>query len=103
MSKSLWSLAALAACLASVTLTGCTEADEENGEPYVCVWAAEDPPPALSDLGLPPAATTDPFSGEPLQLKKLPEGWLVYSVGTNLVDDGGELDEFQDVGAGPIR
>ena len=57
--------------------------------------------PKLSDLGLPAAATTDPFTDKPLHLKKLPGGWLVYSVGKDLKDDGGELSNDQDVGVGP--
>jgi hypothetical protein len=62
----------------------------------------------LSDLGLPKDATTDPFTGKPLRVKKLPEGWLVYSVGDDLQDDGGKVDEDtqgrqgSDVGLGPI-
>jgi hypothetical protein len=62
----------------------------------------------LSDLGLPTDATTDPFTGKPLLVKKLPEGWLIYSVGEDLQDDGGKVDEDtqgrqgSDVGLGPI-
>jgi hypothetical protein len=59
------------------------------------------PEPKLSELGLPAEAITDPFNGQPLKLKRLPKGWLVYSVGKNLVDDGGTLDEHHDVGVGP--
>ena len=59
--------------------------------------------PKLSDLGLPADATTDPFTGKPLHLKKLPAGWLVYSVGKDLKDDGGDLSEDRDVGVGPRR
>lgn len=59
--------------------------------------------PKLTDLGLPGEATIDPFNGEPLNVKKLPEGWTVYSVGSNRVDDGGKLDGKTDIGAGPIR
>jgi HAMP domain-containing protein len=55
----------------------------------------------LTDLGLPAEATTDPFDGKPLHLKKLPDGWLIYSVGKNLTDDGGELTDDKDVGLGP--
>ena len=58
--------------------------------------------PALSQLGLPADVTTDPFNGAPLLLKKLPEGWLIYSVGRNLTDDGGKLSDQQDIGIGPI-
>lgn len=57
--------------------------------------------PKLTDLGLTAEATIDPYNGEALHVKKLPEGWKVYSVGKNLVDDGGILDWKTDVGAGP--
>ncbi len=57
--------------------------------------------PKLSNLGLPAEATTDPFNGEPLHVKRLPQGWLVYSVGKNLRDDGGKLDDGSDIGVGP--
>ena len=52
----------------------------------------------LSDLGLPKSATTDPFNGKPLIVKKVDGGWLVYSVGENKVDDGGELEEESGTG-----
>jgi hypothetical protein len=58
--------------------------------------------PNLADLGLPEQATIDPYNGQPLHVKKLPEGWLVYSVGRNMVDDGGIPDYKNDLGAGPI-
>ena len=58
-------------------------------------------PPALDGLGLPREATLDPFTGSPLIVKKLPTGWLVYSVGTDLADDGGDLEKDRDVGFGP--
>ena len=57
-----------------------------------------DAAPKLADLGLPAAVTTDPFDDQPLRLKQLPEGWIVYSVGGNLVDDGGKLDGKTDIG-----
>jgi hypothetical protein len=57
--------------------------------------------PKLADLGLPADATIDPYSGGPLRVKKLPVGWMVYSVGRNLADDGGKLDGRTDIGAGP--
>jgi hypothetical protein len=59
--------------------------------------------PMLADLGLPPNATTDPFTGAPLRLQKTADGWLVYSMGENLQDDGGDLSERRDVGVGPNR
>jgi hypothetical protein len=57
--------------------------------------------PIVSDLGLSDEATIDPFNGKSLIVKKLPEGCIVYSVGSNIVDDGGKLDGRTDVGAGP--
>ena len=57
----------------------------------------------LAELGLPAGATIDPYDGKPLHVKRLPEGWMVYSVGGNGVDDGGKLDGKTDVGTGPIR
>lgn len=64
--------------------------------------AAGDQVPGLSDLGLPAAATVDPFNSKPLCVKKQAAGWMVYSVGRNLVDDGGILDSRTDIGAGPV-
>jgi hypothetical protein len=58
-------------------------------------------PPKLSELGLPPDAIIDPFNGQPLHVKKLPKGWIVYSVGPNGIDDGGIIDFKSDVGIGP--
>ena len=58
--------------------------------------------PDLTDLGLPPEVTIDPFNGEPLHVKRSPPGWTVYSVGTNGADDGGRLEGSSDVGVGPI-
>jgi hypothetical protein len=55
----------------------------------------------LSDLDLPPEVTVDPYTGKPLTVKRQPDGWLVYSVGENLKDDGGQLDNVTDVGVGP--
>ena len=62
------------------------------------------PPGDLAELGLPDDATIDPFSGKPLIVKeKFPEGWKVYSVGPNLIDDGGKLDYVSDYGVGPVE
>ncbi len=38
------------------------------------------------------AVPLDPFSGEPLRLKKGDGAFVVYSVGLDAVDDGGQLD-----------
>ncbi|MCH7988417.1 MAG: hypothetical protein IID46_04610, partial [Planctomycetes bacterium] len=63
----------------------------------------DQPEPKLADLGLPPDVTTDPFTGRPLRLQKTTEGWLVYSTGENLQDNGGDLSTQRDVGVGPNR
>ena len=67
------------------------------------VPAGSDKIPKLTEIGLPVETTTDPFNGEPLHVKKLPQGWLVYSVGRNFRDDGGKVDDPNngDVGVGP--
>jgi hypothetical protein len=65
--------------------------------------AGSDEVPKLTELGLPAETTTDPFTGEPLHVKRTPRGWLVYSVGKNFEDDGGKLDNtYSDVGVGPL-
>jgi hypothetical protein len=58
--------------------------------------------PQLDELGLPASEIVDPFNGEPMRLKKLPEGWLIYSVGRDLKDDGGDVAD-KDVGLAPKR
>jgi hypothetical protein len=57
----------------------------------------------LSDLPLPKEAMIDPFSDKPLLLKRLPDGWVVYSVAKNGVDDGGSFVEIKDYGVAPSR
>ena len=57
--------------------------------------------PTMAELGLPDEVGIDPFNGKPMVIKKLPEGWLVYSVGENLKDDGGKFENMLDVGFGP--
>jgi len=62
----------------------------------------------LTDLRLPDAETTDPFTSKPLLMKRLPDGWVIYSVGTNAKDDGGQLAngvqfaKGTDFGLGPV-
>src|SRR5690606_19681110 len=55
----------------------------------------------LADLQLPASATLDPFSGKPLLLKRTDKGWIVYSVMSNSVDDGGDFTDMLDYGIGP--
>jgi hypothetical protein len=55
----------------------------------------------LNELGLPREATIDPYSGQPLKLKHTKSGWIVYSVMSNGVDDGGDFIELKDYGLAP--
>ncbi len=64
---------------------------------------AETAKPEIADLGLPADVIVDPFDGKPLRVKKLADGWLVYTVGQNQKDDGGNLTDYQDVGLGPVQ
>jgi hypothetical protein len=56
----------------------------------------------FAELRLPAEVFIDPYNGEKLQVKQTPDGWLVYSVGENLQDDGGTLTNDLDVGLGPL-
>ena len=40
-------------------------------------------------IEVPPGATTDPFTGEPMNIKHTAGGYLIYSVGPDREDDGG--------------
>lgn len=53
---------------------------------------------AWESIDLPEGEKVDPFTGTPLLLRPVDDGWLVYSVGTNLRDDGGKFDGQEDVG-----
>jgi hypothetical protein len=59
--------------------------------------------PTLDQMGLPPGATIDPYTGRPLKVVEKPNGWLIYSVGADLKDDGGAIAPglYKDVGLGP--
>jgi len=54
--------------------------------------------PEIATLGLTPEEVRDPFSQEPLRLKQADSGWLVYSVGSDRVDDGGAFERDSDIG-----
>jgi hypothetical protein len=56
----------------------------------------------FADLGLIESATLDPFSGEPLILKKVDNGWVIYSVMQNGKDDGGNFKDYTDWGVAPV-
>ena len=59
------------------------------------------PAKGLEDLALPKGSTIDPFTGKPVLLKQTADGWIVYSVHRNGVDDGGRLADLEDAGVGP--
>ncbi len=52
----------------------------------------------LAPLSLPAEVMRDPFSGQPLIVRSSDKGWTVYSVGKNGKDDGGQVENVQDVG-----
>lgn len=57
--------------------------------------------PRLGELHLGAKIKIDPYNGQPLRIKRIKGGWVVYSVGGNLIDDGGKIEESEDVGVGP--
>ncbi len=57
----------------------------------------------LDELGLPREATVDPYSGQPLKLKRTDAGWIMYSVMQNGLDDGGDFIDLKDYGVAPRR
>ena len=54
------------------------------------------------DLKLPEKETIDPFTGKPLLMKKPSGGWVIYSAGKDLRDDGGKVDDLSDFGLGSV-
>ncbi|TWT46827.1 hypothetical protein [Botrimarina hoheduenensis] len=78
--------------------------------------AAQQPPldstPTAESLGLRAADMLDPMTGKPLRIEhrevgprqdgvQHQAGWWVWGVGTNLIDEGGELYDYEDWGYGP--
>jgi hypothetical protein len=58
------------------------------------------PASGLKEAGLPAEATIDPITNLPLLAAHRDRGWTLYSVGKNEKDDGGDFDEWLDVGVG---
>jgi hypothetical protein len=54
--------------------------------------------PVLNELPGNQESRTDPFSGAPLKVRVTDEFIVVYSVGANGTDDGGNLDDHEDEG-----
>lgn len=59
-------------------------------------------PANLTVLHLPPEAVLDPYTDQPLIVKRTGGQWVIYGLGTNLKDDGGKFEHLEDVGLGPI-
>jgi hypothetical protein len=57
----------------------------------------------LAELDLPKEMTIDPYSGEPLKLEHMPDGWVIYSVMENGEDDGGDFKQLKDYGLAPPK
>jgi hypothetical protein len=57
----------------------------------------------LAELNLPVSATIDPHSGKALKLKHTDEGWIIYSVMQNGVDDHGDFKDLKDSGVAPPK
>jgi hypothetical protein len=55
----------------------------------------------IEQLSLPREAITDPYTGQPLLLKKTDDGWIVYSVGPNGKNDNGNFSNQMDEGIAP--
>lgn len=58
---------------------------------------------SLDDLDLPREVTIDTYSGQPLKLKHTDDGWLIYSVMQNGIDDGGDFTDLNDYGLAPLK
>ena len=50
----------------------------------------------LKSLGVPESMTVDTMDGKPMRIKRGEDRWVVYSIGQDLVDDGGKADQNQD-------
>ena len=57
----------------------------------------------LDELALPKEVTRDPFTGKPLKLKHTADGWIIYSVAQNGIDDGGDFNDQKDHGLAPRK
>jgi hypothetical protein len=71
----------------------------------VNAWAARgDFTVSIDALGLSDECLIDPFDGNRLRVFSSPGGPVVYAVGANLKDDGGDVGTYpQDQGLGPVK
>jgi hypothetical protein len=63
--------------------------------------AGSDPLATIESLGLPTSVTIDPFDGSMLKLKMTATGPVIYSVGQDLADNDGRIEDESDLGLGP--
>ncbi len=54
----------------------------------------------LIEIGVPRKMTVDTMNGEPMKVKRENDRWIVYSVGTDLVDNGGSANLSEDFSLG---
>jgi hypothetical protein len=52
----------------------------------------------IEELVLPAGVNVDPYTGGPLKAKQTNDGWVIYSVMENGVDDGGDFKWTKDYG-----
>lgn len=55
----------------------------------------------LVKLGVPESMTIDTMDGKPMRIKRIDDNWVVYSIGPDLVDDGGVKAGAKDFVVGP--
>ena len=57
----------------------------------------------LENIKLPETTKSDPFIARPLVLRETDDGILIYSLGRNRLDDGGEVANDRDFGFQILR
>jgi len=57
----------------------------------------------IQSLGLPKECLIDPYDGKPLRVQQTPKGPLVYALGENQKDDGGDSQFMKDVVLAPVE
>jgi hypothetical protein len=57
----------------------------------------------IDELVLQAGINVDPYTGGPLKLRQTADGWAIYSVMENGVDDGGDFKRTKDYGVAPAK
>ncbi len=60
--------------------------------------AGSDRGATLADLDLPASVVTDPYTGLPMKMQVAADTITLYSVGKDMLDDGGSIAEGRDIG-----